>query len=121
MTNKAYKPIPVIDTLEHVIKFYNELYANEKPIKLISCWLSHCFDKSFIKPPTYSKKDYQIVLKFLYGYRGSDDTFSSYRRELERLIQWSWFVRNKSILSLKRDDIEAFIEFCIKPPNDGLP
>lgn len=116
MVNKTYKPIPVIDTLDHVIKFYNELYANENPIKLTSSWLSHCFDKSFIKPPTYAKKDYQIVLKFLYGYRGSTDTFSSYRRELERLIQWSWFVRNKSLLSLKRDDIEAFIEFCLNPP-----
>ncbi len=116
MTNKTYKPIPVVDTLEYVTTLYKELYISETPNKVINKWLSHCFDKSFIKPPTYAKKDYQVVLKVLYGYRGSDDTFSSYRRELERLIQWSWFVRNKSLLSLKRDDIEAFIEFCLKPP-----
>jgi len=42
-------------------------------------------------------------------------TFNAYRRELERLIHWAWFVREQSLLKLKRDDIEQFISFCIKP------
>src|SRR5207253_560728 len=45
----------------------------------------------------------------------SQDTFNGYRRELERLLQWSWLVQKKSILSLKRADIEDFIEFCQAP------
>ncbi|MCD8543004.1 MAG: site-specific integrase [Gammaproteobacteria bacterium] len=31
------------------------------------------------------------------------------------MLQWSWFVREQSLLKHKRDDIEAFAEFCIKP------
>ena len=30
--------------------------------------------------------------------------------------EWSWFVHQQSFLNHKREDIEAFIEFCLKPP-----
>src|SRR5260221_4955763 len=52
----------------------------------------------------------------LYSYRSSKDTFDAYRRDLERLILWRWFSRHQSLLNHKREDIEAFIEFCLKPP-----
>ena len=55
-------------------------------------------------------------MKFLYSYNGSTATFNAYRRELERLLQWSWRIESQSVLSLKREDIEAFIQFCLKPP-----
>jgi len=61
-----------------------------------------------------------MALNFLYSYRGSSDTFSAYRRDLERLLQWSWFIRKQSILDHKREDIEAFIEFCLKPPKSWI-
>jgi len=60
--------------------------------------------------------DYEYALKFLYSYNGSTATFSAYRREVERLLQWSWRVRGKSICNIKREDIEEFIAFCHKPP-----
>ncbi len=60
--------------------------------------------------------DIEHVLKFLYSYNGSHATFNAYRRELERLLQWAWRIENVSVLSLKREDIEDFIRFCIKPP-----
>ena len=46
---------------------------------------------------------------------GSEQTFGAYRRDIEHLIQWSWFVREQSVLKHKREDIETFIEFCMKP------
>ncbi|MBA3813420.1 MAG: site-specific integrase [Alphaproteobacteria bacterium] len=61
-----------------------------------------------------------MALNFLYSYRGSADTFSAYRREMERFLQWSWFVQKKSILDHKREDIESFIEFCLKPPKSWI-
>src|SRR5262245_60362839 len=61
-------------------------------------------------------KDYFHATQFLKAYRGSEATFNAYRRELERLLQWSWWIANKNITQLKRTDIEAFIEFCQKPP-----
>ena len=41
--------------------------------------------------PTLSKEflqDYLHAKRFLLSYRGSLDTFNSYRREIERFLQW---------------------------------
>jgi site-specific recombinase XerD len=67
-------------------------------------------------PHSYSKKDYQATVEFLRQYDGNKATFEAYRREIERLIQWSWYIYNNSVLLLKRQDIENYIQFCLKPP-----
>lgn len=66
------------------------------------------------------KADYQQALHFLYSYRGSEPTFNAYRREVERLLQWSWHVKKSSISTLKREDIESFVEFCQSPPSSWI-
>ena len=53
---------------------------------------------------------------FLQAYTGSLGTFNSYRRDVERLLHWSWHIAGKILEELKREDIEAFIRFCQKPP-----
>src|SRR3990167_4353378 len=111
-----YIPIPVFDTMHEVIDQYKLIYADSNPHAVIQQWLNHCFSDTKIILRPYAVKDYQLVLNFLYSYRGSNDTFGAYRRDLERLLQWSWFVRDQSLSTHKRDDIEAFIEFCLKPP-----
>jgi site-specific recombinase XerD len=116
MSSLTYTPIPVFDTREEVIELYKNVYASERPFDVIHKWLNHCFVKSKAAIPPFAAKDYQQALNFLYSYRGSHDTFGVYRREIERLLQWSWFVRNQSFLDHKREDIEAFVEFCLKPP-----
>ena len=113
MSNKYYIPSPIFDTLEVTIGQYKDVHNAKNPHELIRQCLKRCFTESSI--PQYAIKDYQAVLNFLYNYRGSFDTFGAYRRELERLLQWSWFVRNQSLLKHKRDDIEAFVEFCLNP------
>ena len=115
MSNTSYIPKPVFDTLEYVLAQYKTVYEADNPQQTIHDWLVRCFATTKADAPRYAAKDYQLMLNFLYGYRGSPDTFRAYRRDLERLLQWSWFVRGKSVLKLKREDIEAFIEFCIKP------
>ena len=60
--------------------------------------------------------DLEYALKFLYSYNGSTATFNSYRRDLERLLQWSWRIEQTSLLNLKREHIEEFIRFCFNPP-----
>lgn len=118
--NKYYIPTPVFDTLSETIDAYKSIYDSDNPRHQIKKWLEHCFSKLNISIPTFAIKDYEIALRFLYSYRGSEQTFSAYRRDIERLIQWSWFVKDGSILKLKRDDIESFIEFCIKPPKKWI-
>ena len=64
--------------------------------------------------------DYEHAWKFLYSYNGSTATFNSYRREIERLLQWAWHVHHASIFTLKREDIERYLAFCINPPNHWI-
>jgi site-specific recombinase XerD len=116
MSNTGYVPRPVFDTLQQVIEQYKATYDSDNPQQIIRQWLNACFFNTKVTVPSYGSKDYQQALNFLYSYRGSPDTFNAYRRDLERLLQWSWFVREQSIFKHKRDDIEALIEFCIKPP-----
>lgn len=55
-------------------------------------------------------------LGFLVSYNGSKATFNSYRREVERLLQWCWWVRGCTLSELRRQDMEDFIFFCQQPP-----
>jgi site-specific recombinase XerD len=107
-----YLPKPLFDTLEHVEQQIKS-YQKTQDLTLFKQWLQTLLK---IKGSKTIVIDYQQVVLFLYSYRGSSDTFNSYRRELEKLIQWCWFVRKRSIIKLKNTDLENFIDFCLKPP-----
>lgn len=66
------------------------------------------------------KSDYRNGLAFLISYNGSQATFNAYRRELERLLHWSWKIVKKSVCDLRRADIEAYLHFCQKPPEHWI-
>lgn len=72
--------------------------------------------ESVIIPDLRFKKDFNHTLNFLKSYTGSQGTFNSYRREAERLLQWCWLIRNKTLPELKHEDIELFVRFCQNPP-----
>lgn len=67
-------------------------------------------------PPSSALQDYQFACEFLYSYRGSPDTFSTYRRELEHFLQWAWLIARIQLSEIKREDIEAYVEFARQPP-----
>lgn len=67
-------------------------------------------------PVAGADTDYEYAWKFIYSYNGSSATFNAYRREIERLLQWSWRVAGLSILELRREHLEEYIRFCQKPP-----
>ena len=85
--------LPLFDTLEHIKD-----------------------QKCHITTLPFAKKDFNIARKFLLQYDRSVPTFEAYRREIERLIQWTWHVQEKSIVKLNREEIETYLKFCIKPP-----
>jgi site-specific recombinase XerD len=91
-------PLPLFDSLkeinETVIKF--SLYEN------------------------INRMDVTQTLAFLKSYQGSAGTFNTYRREVERLLQWCLNIAGKSLKKLKRDDIEKFLHFCQKPPKSWV-
>lgn len=66
------------------------------------------------------QRDQQLASEFLYSYRGSADTFASYRREIERFLQWCWFVEPLSLSDIRRQHIEAYIDFCQRPPKTWI-
>lgn len=96
MTVPNQIPIALIDTLEY-------LYQVKADNKLI-----------------LNRNDFNLVKKFLKIYDGNNATYESYRRELERLLQWTWLIEKKSILELSREDIERYIQFCLKPPSSWI-
>ena len=97
-------PVPLLDTLENL-----NLEISEKRFP------PHPHLKS-----QKNKNDYEITRKFLMEYKGSLDTFNSYRRELERVLQWCFIVRKLPFFDLKREDILAFVDFCEHPPSHWI-
>ena len=76
-------------------------------------------DYSYL-PGAYCKNDIAQARTFLISYNGSQGTFNSYRREIERLLHWSALIVKKKLTDLHRTDIESFIEFCKKPPKHWI-
>jgi len=60
-------------------------------------------------------KDLLQADQFLLCYQNNKATFTAYRREVERLLQWCFLKENKTLKQLKRDDIDSYIKFCMKP------
>jgi len=77
-------------------------------------YIDDCAPPSFLTPE--QAQDVQVTLGFLKSYVGSQGTFNSYRREVERLLQWCFLVSHKTLRDLRREDIEAFVHFCQSPP-----
>ncbi|MCV2402814.1 site-specific integrase [Marinomonas sp. C2222] len=69
---------------------------------------------------TEYQQDLQLALCFIYSYNGSQATFNSYRREVERLLLWSWNMANCPSTQLRREQIEEFIHFCATPPETWI-
>jgi integrase/recombinase XerD len=62
-------------------------------------------------------QDFTQSQAFLKSYsRKSEATYRSYRNEVERLLLWSWTITDKTIIQLKRPELEAFFDFVHNPP-----
>lgn len=68
----------------------------------------------------FANADFKHAKSFLLSYNGNEATFNAYRREVERLLHWSWLIAKKSVRNLKRVDIEEYIHFCQKPPIEWI-
>lgn len=66
------------------------------------------------------QQDFSVAIDFLKQYTGSEATFRAYRREIERLLQWSWLIAERSIKELTRSDIEKYLSFCQKPKKSWI-
>ena len=63
------------------------------------------------------RQDLQHTQAFLKSYsRKSEATYRGYRNEVERLLLWAWTLANKSVIQLKRPDLESYFDFVHRPP-----
>src|SRR3989338_1743430 len=96
-------PQPLFDTLEH--------------INAIPECITH-YIESLSLPA--AKKEFTLCMEFLKSYANSKDTFTSYRRETERLLHFSWLVIKKSIKEISRNDIRDYLQFVNTPPKSWI-
>ena len=97
--SEKYTLLPLFDTLDNI---------------------ANTIEPNWNNTPSFCKTDYKNAVEFLISYNGSHATFNAYRRELERLLHWSWKVAEKSICDLRRADIESYLQFCQKPPENWI-
>jgi len=102
MNPKRQSPTAIIDNLSFIDNPFKQKHFSAKPY----------LNKSI----SGADMDLEYTLKFLYSFNGSTDTYNSYRKNIERLLQWCWRIETKSVVTLKREDIETFIQFCLNPP-----
>jgi len=104
--SSATPPVPFFDTLEEMANPYKHRITSVKHL--------------LVDEPEHAVDDYQLASEFLYSYRGSPDTFSTYRREIEHFLHWCWLVEKKSLKNIRREHIEAYVEFAKNPPRDWI-
>ena len=92
--------------------FFDTLGEMQNPYKHPVTSLRHLLEDA----PVHALEDYQLASEFLYSYRGSPDTFSTYRREIEHFLHWCWLVEGKSLKQVRREDVEQYVDFARNPP-----
>ena len=104
--SKNEPPFAFFDTLEKMANPF------KKPVQLPA--------KMGDNLPSGFLQDYQEASEFIYSYRGSPDTFNTYRREVEHFLHWCFIIVNKTLNQIVREDIETYIEFTNQPPRNWI-
>ena len=71
-------------------------------------------------PHYVSPGDFDVTRSFLLAYRQSPDTFHSYRREVDRFLQWVYLVARLDLTRIGRQEIESYVRFCRRPPAEWI-
>lgn len=96
-------PQPIFDTLDNIEATYAciQTYLTATNIPAASVERNQC-------------------VEFLKSYANSKDTFTSYRREVERLLHWTWLIAKKSLKEITRNDIRDYLQFIASPPKNWV-
>lgn len=117
--NISYYPIPLFDTLDQHVHMYAD-YENPFAKEVAIQHLKKLYRQVNKEVSEEQGLDYFYAHLFLYEYRGSAETFNAYRRELDRFLQWVWFVKKLTLKKIKKNHLEEFIEFCQSPPKNWI-
>lgn len=67
-----------------------------------------------------AKQEFDLCVQFLKSYANSKDTYTSYRREVERLLHWAWLICKKNLREITRNDIRDYLHFVSTPPKSWI-
>jgi site-specific recombinase XerD len=98
--NSAPVLIPLFDTLANV----------NEPIRAVQTYLAQAHVPE-------AAQEYRLSIEFLKSYTGSADTFTAYRREVERVLHWCWEIKKCSLKDLTRNEIRDYLAFVQAPPH----
>jgi len=104
MSKTAYQPLPILGDTD-------DLFSKKKHVV-----------PQYARPDASinANNDLALVIQFLGRYEANKRTVASYRSELERLLQWTWHKRKKSILDLTDKDLTQYIKFSQAPPKQWV-
>ncbi|MEX0618838.1 MAG: tyrosine-type recombinase/integrase [Pseudohongiellaceae bacterium] len=103
---KPKPPVAFFDTLEEMANPFKQRVRS--------------LDHLLRDPPGDACADYQYASEFIYSYRGSSDTYSTYRREIEHFLHWCWLIQHKAVPQIQREDVENYVEFSRQPPESWI-
>ncbi|WP_371372172.1 tyrosine-type recombinase/integrase [Thalassotalea aquiviva] len=106
---------PLFDSHRHFqLLKRNQVFSDDTPtvkqfVESVSQTVADAFD------------DYKFTKEFLQSKgRRNEATYNLFRTETEKFLLWSWLINKKSIVQLKRRDLEAYIDFVHKPPHQWI-
>ena len=68
----------------------------------------------------YIADEMKVVCKFLFFDSGNNQTLLSSTKELEKLVQWMWRIKNKSLAGATREDGLEYISFIKSPSSNWI-
>ena len=109
--SKAFNACPLFDAHKSFVRL-------PMAIKMLDGYPdSKLFLDKISKQITDAREDFLYTQSFLKSYsRKSEATFRGYRNEVERLLLWAWTIAGKSVIQLKRPDLESYFDFVHSPP-----
>lgn len=99
MHNTYPVPVPLFDTLENLSAIPESIYEYLHSLAIPSV-----------------ENEFKLCLDFLKSYSRSADTFTAYRREIERLLLWAWLICKKPLKEISRHEINDYLQFVNAPP-----
>lgn len=111
--NVKVKLCPLVDTLKQLR--YQIAHIQDNTLDHEYPELNQFLSDTQVSLP-FAVSDLAFLYQFLYVYgRKSEATYNRFRNELERFYLWAWHYKHISVFDLRREDIEAYVEFIVEP------
>jgi site-specific recombinase XerD len=96
-------PLPLFDTLENLNQTPEVVFKHLQTLSIPA-----------------AEQEFKLCREFLKSYTNSMDTFTAYRREIERMLHWSWLICQKPLKDITRNELRDYLQFVVNPPKSWI-